>query len=210
MPFVIPPPDFVPQPTTCSLVLKSEWEDSPWPGFDCGTGGTLSLYFVQNRKTGYISGITHAPDIEDQVDLSTPFVASMATIKDSFGRTFTHLPEVFGVSRQTLYNWLKGERPKAAHHSRIHALADAGVAFREAGYRPTPEDLFRTVTRGKSFVELMAEGADGKAAAEKLMRIVRRGLEARGALDQILADSKGGKGQDSLGFIAPTVDESAG
>lgn len=210
MPFVSPPPDFVFQPTTCSLVVTSELEDSPWPGFDFGTGGTLSLYYVQNRKTGYITGITHAQEAEDQIDMSTPFVAPMTTIRDAFGRTFTHLPEVFGVSRQTLYNWLNGERPKTDHHLRIRALANAGVVFSEAGYRPTSEDLFRTVTRGKSFMELMAEGADGKATAERLLRIVRRGLEVRSALDQVLADSKDRKGQESLDFVAPAVDESAG
>ena len=102
----------------------------------------------------------------------------------------SHLPAVFGVSRQTLYNWLSGEIPKEQHRDKLVQLAAAARVFIEAGFKPTPLTLERTVARGKSLIELLSEGADGREMGQMLVRIVQRGTAAREKLDAMLGDRK--------------------
>jgi transcriptional regulator with XRE-family HTH domain len=114
----------------------------------------------------------------------------MKEVKTGFGRTMSHLPAVFGVSRQTLYNWLNGETPKEQHHDKLVQLAAAARVFTEAGFKPTALSFERVVAQGKSFLELIAQGAEGREAAERLVRIEKRGMAARAKLDDLLGDRK--------------------
>jgi hypothetical protein len=119
-----------------------------------------------------------------------PYAGYMAEVKAGFGRTMSRLPEVFGVSRTTLYNWLKGDAPKAMYEQRIEQLARAARAFDELGFKPTATMLDRTVAGGKSFLQLMSEGADGRETAKRMVRIAQRGAESRSKLDALLAGQK--------------------
>jgi len=95
---------------------------------------------------------------------------------------------VFDVSRQTLYNWLNGATPKEQHQGKLVQLAAAARVFTKTGFKPTALSLDRTVAHGKSFVELIGQGADGKEMAERLVRIEKRGAAARQKLDALLDD----------------------
>jgi hypothetical protein len=109
-------------------------------------------------------------------------------VKAGFGRTMSHLPAVFGVSRQTFYNWLNGEIPKKKHQGKLVQLAASARVFIEAGFKPTALSLDRTVLHGKSFIELIGQGADGKESAERLIRLEKRGASARAKLDALLGE----------------------
>jgi hypothetical protein len=93
---------------------------------------------------------------------------------------------VFGVSRQTFYNWLNGEIPKKKHQGKLVQLAASARVFIEAGFKPTSMSLDRTVVHGKSFIELIGQGADSKEIAERLIRLEKRGASARAKLDALL------------------------
>ena len=127
--------------------------------FPFGTGGCSTLHFYLDRP-GYraFEICTAAPERSGQ--MSKPYAKLVEDIQSGFGRTFSHLPTVFGVSRQTLYNWRKGEMPKPSHHSRLVEMAAAAREFLAAGFEPTPPMLERTITQGKSFIELLAAGDD--------------------------------------------------
>jgi len=172
-----------------------------------GTGGNSSLEFFRDRL-----GYRLFPLIEQAVDptmlAAGSFADLMLEVKTAFGRTMTRLPVVFGVSRQTLYNWLNGETPRGAHQDKLIELAAAGRVFSAADFKPTAAMLDRTVEQGKSFLALLADGAGGADAAHKLMRIVKRGLEARARLEVALA----GQPKDRLSVSdigAPAFDESS-
>jgi hypothetical protein len=169
-----------------------------------GTGSNCTLQFYRNRF-GYrlFPIIERAPLIE----ISKPFARLMQEIKEGFGRTMTRLPTVFGVSRQTLYNWLDGETPKEAHQAKLVQLAAAAHVFSAAGFKPTAAMLDRTVARGKSFLRLLADGADGAATAKSLIRIVERGLAARATLEASPAQER--IRPDVLDIGAPAFDEDA-
>lgn len=131
----------------------------------------------------------------------------MGQVKAGFGRTMSRLPEVFGVSRQTLYNWLEGETPKVAHQERLRQLAEAAQIFAGLGIKPTTPMLDRTVAQGKSFIQLMAAGADGQETAKQLIRIVQRGNDSRAKLDTLLAGRRAKLSASEIG--APAMDEGA-
>ncbi|WP_375791161.1 hypothetical protein ACE102_07365 [Bradyrhizobium sp. vgs-9] len=170
-----------------------------------GTGGVESddyyrrMYLLQ---VGYRAFLVLAPA---QPVGPAPYAELMQVIKAGFGRTMTRLPEVFGVSRQTLYNWLNGETPKPAHQEKLRQLAEAAQIFSALGFKPTSLALDRTITRGKSLLQLLSEGADGRETAKKLVRIVQRGSEARAKLDELLGGRKAHLDASDIG--TPSMDE---
>lgn len=163
-------------------------EGGPLPCFGgSGTGGVESVSFFMSRQ-GYSPYAILKVELAAAQDTYAPYTDLMKEVKAGFGRTMSHLPAVFGVSRQTLYNWLNGETPKQQHQSKLVQLAAAARVFTDAGFKPTALSLDRTVAQGKSFVELIGQGADGKETAERLVRIEIRGAAAREKLDALLGD----------------------
>jgi hypothetical protein len=169
-----------------AIVSRQQVVEQPLPLLEVGTGGMPSESFVL-RGIGYQSFVVlrkPSPVAE------SPYAALMAQAKAGFGRTMSRLPEVFGVSRQTLYNWLEGETPKAVHQERLKQLAAAAEVFAELGIKPTSQMLDRTVAHGQSFLKLMASGAEGRSTAQKLVRIVERGSNSRAQLAKLLSGRK--------------------
>lgn len=171
-----------------------------------GTGGWESANFYLLRP-GYLPfAVVHS---ESSDAAGAPYSGYMAEVKAGFGRTMSRLPEVFGVSRQTLYNWLHGDAPKPLYEARIEQLAHAARAFKELKFTPTAAMLNRTVAGGKSFLQLMSEGADGSETAKKLVRIVQRGAESRSKLDALLAGGKPAAPSSARDFGTPSFKEHA-
>lgn len=186
-----------------TIVTRAQVMDRPLPCLMTGTGGLAGELFIRQ-------GIGYKPyEVLEQVQplKEAPFAKLMEQVKAGFGRTMSRLPEVFGVSRQTLYNWLDGETPKAAHQERLKALAEAAQVFADLGIKPTTPMLDRTLAQGKTFLQLMASGADGKDTAKKLIRIAQRGNESRAKLDKLLAGRQANLTAADVG--SPVLDENA-
>ena len=145
---------------------------------------TLSTFCMSRQ--GYSPYAILKVELAAAQETFAPYTNLMKEVKAGFGRTMSHLPAVFGVSRQTLYNWLNGETPKEQHQDKLVQLAAAARAFTEAGFKPSALSLERTVAQGRSFVELIGQGADGKETAERLVRIEKRGTVAKAKLDALL------------------------
>jgi len=178
--------DYKPTSAIYRQVVVTEREPLPCFG-GSGTGGVEDWKFANSRQ-GYSPYVILKPEPQAVQNAYAPYTDLMQEVKTGFGRTLSHLPAVFGVSRQTLYNWLNGETPKEQHQGKLVQLAAAARVFTEAGFKPTALSLERTVAQGKSFVELIGQGADGKETAERLVRIERRGAIARNNLDALLGD----------------------
>jgi transcriptional regulator with XRE-family HTH domain len=189
-----------PQP---AIVSRAQVVERPFPYMAVGTGGLAVESFIR-------TGIGYQPFIvlaQSQSVESTPYVKLMEQVKAGFGRTMSRLPDIFGVSRQTLYNWLDGETPKPVHQERLKQLAEAAQVFGELGIKPTPLMLDRMIVQGQSFLQLLANGAEGKEAAKKLIRIVQRGSESRTKLDNLLGGRKANLSSFDVG--SPSLDEEA-
>jgi transcriptional regulator with XRE-family HTH domain len=168
-----------------------------------GTGGSESESYYRSRM-GYQPFVV-VEVVKPQEH--APFARLMLEVKTGFGRTMTRLPEVFGVSRQSLYNWLEGETPKQVHQAKLKQLAEAARVFSELGFKPTSLSLDRTVSQGKSLLQLLSEGADGRDTAKKLVRIIERGAESRNKLDDLLGGRKARPEVTDMG--TPSLNESA-
>jgi transcriptional regulator with XRE-family HTH domain len=186
-----------------AIYSRAQVLERPLPVQVVGTGGVASALFVR-QAFGY-----QAYEVLEQPQLieNAPYAELMGQVKAGFGRTMSRLPEVFGVSRQTLYNWLEGETPKVAHQERLRQLAEAAEVFAGLGIKPTTPMLDRTVAQGKSFLQLMAAGAGGQETATKLSRIVQRGNDSRAKLDRLLAGRRAKLSASDIG--TPALDEDA-
>lgn len=187
-----------------ALHAKAVTQRAPWPTPTEGTGG-MAVHTLIKQQWGY-----RTFDVVTE-PLDTPpapaSVEQMQRVKAGFGRTMSRLPQVFGVSRQTLYNWLGGETPNDVHEARLRELAAAADTFRELGFTPTSSMLSRSVADGKNFLELMASGANGRDTAQRLVRIVRRGENSRAKLERLLAGREPNLTVSDMS--APALDESA-
>lgn len=170
-----------------------------------GTGGAATWAFWEHRF-GY--GAIAVGDTDSHAAVIGAAQQSMQTVREGFGRTMSYLPEVFGVSRQTLYNWLSGEKaPSPEHEYKIRQLDAAAKRFMELGFKPSSAQLKRTLAQGKSFLELLAAGGDGATTADKLVKLVQRGERSRARLEGLLAGRKpAGRLTDALPAV---MDEDA-
>lgn len=185
------------------IVSRVQGVERPFPHLEAGTGGLPIEPFIRQ-------GIGYQPYVvleQIQPLVAAPYTKLMEQVKTGFGRTMSRLPEVFGVSRQTLYNWRDGETPKPVHRERLRHLAEAAQVFADLGVKPTTLMLDRTVAQGKSFLQMLASGADGKETAKKLIRIVERGSDSRAKLDDLLAGRTAKLNASDLGAAA--LDEGA-
>lgn len=163
-------------------------EGGPLPCFGgSGTGGVESVSFIMSRQ-GYSPYAVLKVQGTAAHKALTPYAELMKQVKTGFGRTMSNLPAIFGVSRQTLYNWLNGETPKEQHQNKLVQLAAAAQAFTAENFKPTTLSLERTVAESKSFIELIKHGADGEETAKKLIRLEKRGVIANAKLDALLGN----------------------
>lgn len=170
-----------------AIYSRATIEDRPLPLIGAaGTGGLEDGSYYRLRMGYQPFSILEVVKTQEQA----PFAKLMLEVKSGFGRTMTRLPEIFGVSRQSLYNWLDGETPKPVHQAKLQQLAEAARVFSEFGFKPTSSSLDRTVSQGKTLLQLLSEGADGRETAQKLVRIVTRGNESRNQLDALLGGRK--------------------
>jgi hypothetical protein len=186
-----------------ALVTKVQVFARSLPYLEVGTGGFVGQRFIQNGLGYQPYVVLQQPPLVEEAT----YAKLMEHVRAGFGRTMSRLPEVFGVSRQTLYNWMDGETPKLAHQERLRQLAEAAKVFTDLRIKPTTPMLDRTMSQGKTFLQLLASGADGKETAKSLIRIVQRGNDSRAKLDELLAGRKATLSASDLG--AASFDESA-
>jgi transcriptional regulator with XRE-family HTH domain len=180
---------------------RAEAAFQPWPLKVVGTGGTFNVDVLKAPH-----GCSPFVWVEvKQVPTPSPYADLMQQVRRGFGRTMSRLPEVFGVSRQTLYNWLDGETPKLALQERLCQLAAAAKVFEDLAFKPNSTLLDQTLTQGQSFLQLMAQGQDGRPLAHKLIRVSARGQVARSKLDGLIGERKAQLGASDFG--APSLTE---
>ena len=170
-----------------------------------GTGGLSNHTYVLEKK-GY-RFINVIPAINNQTpSIPSTYTSLMEDIHEGFGRTFSHLSSIFGVSRQTLYNWLSGDNPKINHQQKIIELSTAANIFVARGFKPTTQNISRILTKGVSFKEFIKSGGAGKEAAEKLIQLESINTISKLKIQKMLSDKPNLKNNIS-NFIKPDFNE---
>lgn len=153
------------------------------PAFaNVGTGGFVNTHnhsgrnefalsgYLNDRRLvirGYSSNSTSIP-----TESKTP-LDNLNRIRDVFNPSVFDLSRVFGVSRQTIYNWLSGEQPKSSLAARIEDLASAADILAKEGFSTDNFILKRKVSNGKTLLDVFQSGGSAKNSAESLVKILR-------------------------------------
>lgn len=111
----------------------------------------------------------------------------IAQIRKVLSPAMSDLAKSLNVSRQTIYNWMKGEQPNPEHTARLKDLAFAADMFTEARILVNGTLLKRKVFQGKTLFEIVGAGGSARDTAQLLLQIVRHETNQRERLAARLA-----------------------
>jgi predicted transcriptional regulator len=97
------------------------------------------------------------------------------------------LASYLGVSRQTVYNWQRGEVIADHNQAVLEQFAIAADVLKARGLRSSNRLLKRSISDGKSLVQLVREGASGESTASALLSMLERETAQRDRLAKQLS-----------------------
>ena len=174
--------------------------------------GTLGLvtpeYFAQRDATWnwpfslVSAGSTAAGDVQN------PTAQALFRIREIFKLTITELAALFGVSRQTVYDWQSGKGISAVRADRLDEISRTADLFVGSGLSISQRTLRRKLPGGKTLFDVIREGGPVEEATRNLIQVLRHEIEQRRALDARLRNRKRAPiDQTDLGI--PALDEEA-
>jgi transcriptional regulator with XRE-family HTH domain len=95
----------------------------------------------------------------------------------------TELATLFGVSRQTLYNWRNGEQPRADLIGKLAELARCADVVAAAGLKDTSRILTRKAIDGRSLFDVVKAGQRAAGFADRMVQLLRLEQEGRDELN---------------------------
>ena len=129
-----------------------------------GTGGTPR---ISPNQMGYTPNVRFV-----QQHRKSHVAAQIQQIGEELGASNAGLARAMGVSRQTIYNWLKGEPLKDEHQSKIASLARACDVLRKLDVLPHTL-LKQPMEAGQNFWALLSDGGDAETLAVRLASVVQ-------------------------------------
>ncbi|MDX8378929.1 MAG: hypothetical protein R8K48_02625 [Gallionella sp.] len=134
-----------------------------------GTGGELSKGVLQSRvhKTLYAVesfNIEHCRTPSDD----------LARIREVLNPAVSDLAAALGVSRQSIYNWNKGEQVADENAENLRDLAKAADVLENEGVAINAALLKRKFTKGKNLMQVAQTGESAHDAALLLVDILKR------------------------------------
>ncbi len=157
-------------------------------GLGIGTGGAATLSYVKERGTkGYPYVVCDSAQSRPGAMAGYTPAENLGHIRAVLKPTVTELASMLRVSRQAIYDWQAGKPIASENASRLADLAHAADIFAAEGLKGASPTLRRSIRNGKSFLDLVREGASGESAARALLDIVRREAREREALKSRLA-----------------------
>jgi orotate phosphoribosyltransferase len=115
---------------------------------------------------------------------------NLARIHEVLKPAMSDLVNLFGVSRQTIYNWQTGEQPSLDNAARLDDLAKAVDVIVAEGIKTPSQLVKRKLVGGKTLLETVRDGGSASEAAHSLVRIVKREIEQSKALESRLGRRK--------------------
>lgn len=139
-----------------------------------GTGTFVDdLDWWQQHRSNDASVRSSRVPIFENASVRTP-VEDISRIREIFSPSISNLANIFGVSRQAVYNWLSGEQPSPEHIAKLRDLAQSADLLAETGTPVTGALLKRRVVEGKTLLEVAHDGGSTRDAAQVLVQIIRR------------------------------------
>lgn len=154
--------------------------------FGAGTGPLVDdlnwLRYHQDNKTVSRS-------VQDYKHARTP-AEDIERIREVFSPAISDLAKAFSVSRQAIYNWLKGDQANPEHIASLRELALAADMFSEAAIPMNGALLKRKIVEGKNLFEFVQAGGSPIDASILIIQIIRRETSQREMLANRFAGRK--------------------
>lgn len=156
--------------------------------FLVGTGGEASPdYLAQRNERGYGFSEIKSPKLNLRASTLPSFAQHLEFIKRTFGASISGIASVFGVSRQTIYDWQNGAVAAASSQSKLTDLLAAANVLVASGVIASGPLAKRVIREGKSLLEICRDGGSATAAARSLVAIIQSEHKQRQALSARLS-----------------------
>lgn len=157
-----------------------------------GTMSLLTLQAIENQSltsvapvrfeiTGARSGAAQPVELERSV------TQDLMRIREVLKPTVLELANLFGVSRQAVYNWQAGAQPDPRTAQQLAQLARVADIFAGAGLSVDARSLRRKVAGGGTLLNALASGHDAESVARGLLPTLKREAAQRERLQAQLA-----------------------
>lgn len=194
--------DIPPRPGTAGVAAAVAF------AFLAGTGGvTGPSYFVHREGRGY--GFVHVQPTP------RPFVGQFRTpqediahIRAAFKPSIADIASIFNVSRQSIYNWMSGEKPSQESIDRLGDLAKAADLFLANGIESSTYLVRRKLDNGKTLMESVRDGGSAQDAARSLVQMAQKEMAQREALRRRLGTRTAPRELSDMG--SPMLNEDLG
>ena len=178
-----------------------------------GTMGFVSPQAMERSYSTSIATVHYKSEgseakAQEAVELERTSAQDLACVRKVLKPTVLELANLFGVSRQAVYDWQGGAQPAPQAAERLALLARAADVFAEANIKVDAKALRRKVSGGGTVLDAVLNGGDGEHVARSLVPTLQREAAQRERLSQQLAGRKRGSvSADDYG--APAVSEDA-
>jgi transcriptional regulator with XRE-family HTH domain len=144
-------------------------------------------YFTERQERGYGFAQLRTGGWSLLRHVRTP-QENIAQIRAVFKPSIAELASIFNVSRQTVYNWISGEKPSLESVEKLNDLATAADLFLTEGSTSSSFLARRKLENGKTLVEIVRDGGSAQNAARALLQIAQKEISQRQTLQRRLAN----------------------
>lgn len=174
--------------------------------FLVGTGGLMDQKYLQQRgDQGYRSQQIRFAHANLKIVGRRPD-ENIKRVRAVFRPSVSDVANMLAVSRQTVYNWMAGERPSVESANRLEDLAKAADLVTAHGIATSAYLLKRKIRDGKALLDIVREGGSAQDAAMALVRIAQNEATQRTLLQSKLAGRQT-VASDISEFGTPMLDE---
>ena len=151
-----------------------------------GTGGELSLEHLK-RSARQAQQMVSVVEVADLEQVRTPS-ENLSRIRQVLNPAVSDLATTFGVSRQSVYNWLNGDPVADENAAKLHDLAQAAdvLAYESVGINAAM--LKRKFANGRTLMQVAQAGESARDAALMLVQIHKREAVQRERMDTRFAN----------------------
>ena len=137
-----------------------------------GTGGELSLEHLQ-RSAQQAKHLVPVVEVAEVKQVRTPG-ENLSRIREVLRPAVSDLATTFGVSRQSIYNWLNGEPVADENATKLKDLAQAADVLAHKGVGINAALLKRKFANGRTLMQVAQAGESASDAALMLVQIHKR------------------------------------
>lgn len=138
-----------------------------------GTGGELSLEQLQRSIQQAQQHMVPVIEVAEAEPSRTPS-ENLLRIRELLNPAVSDLATTFGVSRQSIYNWLNGEPVAEENAARLQDLAQAADVLAHEGVTINAALLKRKFVNGRTLMQVSQAGESARDAALVMVQIHKR------------------------------------